>query len=137
MSTPLDLLRRHYAAVDAGDLDADAALFDPDVETFSPMGTLKSFNEFRAVNEALLAALSPTRHEIFRSFTDGDTVAVEGVFTGRHTGPMHTPHGELPPTDNIVTFPFADFFQVRDGRCVSHRIYWDNVALMAQLGAQG
>jgi ketosteroid isomerase-like protein len=36
-----------------------------------------------------------------------------------------------------VTFPFADFFQVRDGRCVSHRIYWDNMAMMAQLGALG
>ena len=62
---------------------------------------------------------------------------MEGVFTGRHTGPMHTPRGELPPTGHTVTFPFADFFQVRDGRCVSHRTYWDNVAMMAQLGAKG
>lgn len=137
MSTPLDLLRRHYAAVDAGDLDADEALFDAEVETVNPMGTLSSFKEFRAVNEALLAALSSTRHEIVRSFTEGDTVVVEGHFTGRHTGPMHTPDGELPPTGNTVTFPFADFFQVRDGRCVSHRVYWDNMAMMAQLGALG
>jgi ketosteroid isomerase-like protein len=37
MSAPIDLFRRHIAAVEAGDLDADEALFDPDVETVTPV----------------------------------------------------------------------------------------------------
>ena len=137
MSTPLDLARRHYAGAEAGELDGDEALFDPDVETVTPGGTLKSFKEFHAQNEIFMTAMTDMRFEIIRSFTDGDTGIVEGVFSARHTGPMRTPDGEIPPTGNAISFPFADFFQVRDGRCVSHRVYWDNMALMAQLGALG
>lgn len=137
MSTPLDLLRRHLAAADAGDYDADEALFDPDVQTITPGGALHGWKEFRAMNETLLSAATQPHHEIVRSFTDGDTAIIEGVFTARHTGPMPTPDGELPPTGNTVSFPFACFFQVRDGRCVSYHIYFDNMAMLAQLGALG
>ena len=70
-------------------------------------------------------------HEIVRSFTDGDTAIIEGVFTARHTGPMPTPDGQIPPTGNTVSFPFSCFFRVRDSRCVSYHIYYDNTALMA------
>jgi predicted ester cyclase len=137
MSTPLEMARGHYAASEAGDFETDEELFDPNVETITPMGTLKGWDEFRAMNEGMKAAISEMHFEILRSFTDGDTVVVEAVFTGRHTGPMQTPNGEIAPTGNAVSFPFVDCFQVRDGRCVSHRVYWDNMAMMAQMGALG
>lgn len=138
MSTALDLLRRHLAAADARDFDADETLFDPDVQTVTPGGTLKGWTEFRAMNETLLTAMTEPHHEIVRSFADGDTAIIEGVFTARHTGPMPTPDGgTIPPTGNTVSSPFACFFQARDGRCVSHHIYWDNMAMLAQLGALG
>jgi predicted ester cyclase len=137
MSAPLDLFSRHIAAVDAGDFDADEALFDPDVETVTPGGTLKGWTEFRAMNEMFGTAMTQSHHEIVRSFTDGDTAIIEGVFTARHTGLMPIPDGELPPTGNTVSFPFSCFFQVRDGRCVSHHLYFDNMAMMTQLGALG
>lgn len=81
--------------------------------------------------------MSDVRFEIVRSFTDGDTVIVEGIFSARQTGPVPTPNGEIPPTGNAVSFPFADFFEVSDGRCVSHRVYYDNLTMMAELGALG
>ena len=117
-----------------GDLDADARLFDDDVETVTPNGTLKGIDEFRALGEAFQTAMSDMRHEIVRSFELGDTVIAEAVFSGVHTGPMNGPDGAIPPSGNAVAFPYADFLTFREGRCVSHRIYWDNVALMAQLG---
>jgi ketosteroid isomerase-like protein len=135
MSTLLDYVNQHYDNMAADDLDASLALFDRDVETVTPGGTLKGVEEFRGLGETFKTAMSDMRHEIVRSFEVGDTIVVEAVFTGRHTGPMATPDGEIPATGNAVSFPFADFLQFRDGRCVSHRIYWDNVALMAQLGA--
>ena len=48
---------------------------------------------------------------------------------------MPTPDGQIPPTGNTVSFPFSCFFRVRDSRCASYHIYYDNMALMAQLGA--
>jgi steroid delta-isomerase-like uncharacterized protein len=134
MSTLLNLVQQHYDALSRGDLDVVSELFDPDVETMTPNGTLKGIDEFRALGEAFRTAMSDMRHEIIRSFEVGDTVMVEAIFSGIHTGPMVGPGGSIPPTGNAVAFPFADFLQYRDGKCASHRIYWDNVNLMAQLG---
>ena len=133
MGTLLDLVQQHYRNTELGDLDGIAELFDADVETVIPGGTLKGVEEFRGLGESFQTAMSDLRHEIVRSFEAGDTVVVEGVFSGRHTGPMVTPGGTIPPSGNAVSFPYADFLQVRDGKCVSHRIYWDNAGLMAQL----
>lgn len=135
MTTPLDLARRHYAAATAGDAAADEALFDPNVETVTPTGTLKTYEEFAAMNKGFADAITDMRFEIVNSFSEGDTAVVEGVFSGRHTGALRTPDGEIPASGNAVSFPFVDIFQVRDDRCVSHRVYWDSMAMMAQLGA--
>lgn len=133
MNTPIDLVREHYANADRGDLDASIPLFAPDVETLTPQGALKGREAFKAMGEAFRTAFSDTHHELVRCYQDGDTVIAEGLFTGQHTGPMATPDGTLPPSGQTVSFTFADFWQVRDGVCVSHRLYWDNVALMAQM----
>lgn len=133
MSTLLNLIRQHYINTERGDLDASVPLFAPDVETVTPQGTLRGLDKFRAMGEAFGQAFTDMHYEIVRSIEDGDTVAIEAVFSGRHTGLLKTPDGEVPATGNTVSFPFADFFEVRDGVCVSHRVYWDNVALMTQM----
>jgi steroid delta-isomerase-like uncharacterized protein len=135
MGSLLDLIQQHYDHVAKGDLDATLALFAEDVETVAPGGVLEGRDGFRQLAEAFDTAMSDKRHEIVRSFEVGDTVIVEGVFSGRHSGPMITPEGTLPATGNEVSFPYADFLQARDGVFVSHRVYWDNAALMAQLTA--
>ena len=134
MSTLLELVQQHYHHIASGDLDAAVAAFDPDVETVTPSGTLKGVDEFRALGETFETAMEGMRHDIVRSFEVGDTIIVEAIFSGRHTGPMVTPEGTIPPSGNQVSFAYADFLQARDGKWVSHRIYWDNLALMAQLG---
>jgi steroid delta-isomerase-like uncharacterized protein len=134
MSTLMSLAQQHYDALRRGDLDAVGEFFDPTVETMTPNGTLKGLDEFLAFGEAFETAMTDLRHEIIRSFEVGDTVVIEGVFSGVHTGPMVGPEGAIPPSGNAVAFPYADFLQYRDGKCISHRIYWDNVTLMTQLG---
>jgi ketosteroid isomerase-like protein len=131
----LDIVRSHFDNMEAGDLDASLRHFSPDVETVTPGGVLKGIEEFRGLGETFGTAMSEMRHEIVRSYEVGDTVVVEGVFSGRHTGPMATPEGEIPPSGNQVSFTYADFWDFAGDLCVAHRIYWDNVALMAQLGA--
>lgn len=135
MSTLMRLIRQHYDALGRGDLDDAIELFDPAVETVTPNGTLKGLDEFRALGEAFSTAISEMHHEIVRCYELGDTVVVEGVFSGRHTGPMVGPDGAIPPSGNAVAFTFADFLQYQEGKCVSHRISWDNLTLLAQLGA--
>jgi steroid delta-isomerase-like uncharacterized protein len=135
MSDLLSMVHAHYDALNHGDLDAAVDLFADDVETITPGGTLQGRDAFRALGEGFLAAVPDMRHEIVRTFEDGDTIVVEGVYSGTQTGPLVTPQGTLPASGNAFAFPFVDIMQARDGRCVSHRVYWDNVTFLAQLGA--
>lgn len=69
-----------------------------------------------------------------RIFEAGDTVIVEGRFTGANTGPLPGPDGELPPSGRTVDLPFADFSRLSGGKIVEYRTYYDQVGLLTQLG---
>ena len=80
---------------------------------------------------------APTKRKleaVVRTFEDGDTVIVEGVFSGTQTGPLVMDNGTLPASGNAFAFPYVDLFELRDGICISHRVYWDNVGFLMQLG---
>jgi len=56
------------------------------------------------------------------------------VYSGTHTGPLVGPGGTIPATGRAFSFPFCDVLRAREGKFVSHHIYWDNVTFLAQLG---
>jgi steroid delta-isomerase-like uncharacterized protein len=135
MSDLLSMVHGHYDALNHGDMDAAVAYFADDVETITPGGTLKGLAAFRAMGEAFLRAVPEMHHDLVRSFEDGDTIVVEGVYSGTQTGPFEGPQGTLPASGNAFAFPYVDVMEARDGKCVSHRVYWDNVSFLSQIGA--
>jgi hypothetical protein len=40
----------------------------------------------------------------------------------------------VPPTGRAFSVEFADFFQIRDARVVTHRVYYDQIDFLSQLG---
>jgi len=134
MSDLQRLVRIHYQGVNSGDLDMAGSVFAEDCETTSPYGTLKGIEAFRQMGEAFLAAAPDNRLEALHTWEDGDSVIVEGVYTGTHTGPLAGPAGVIPATGRSFSLPYVDIFQARDGKLVSHRMYWDNATFLAQLG---
>jgi ketosteroid isomerase-like protein len=58
----------------------------------------------------------------------------EGVYSGTHTGVLATPQGDLLPTGRKLELRFRDVFQVKAGKAVAHRLYFDNVEFLTQLG---
>jgi steroid delta-isomerase-like uncharacterized protein len=134
MSQLENLLNTHYAALNAGDLDTAVSVFDADCETVTPDGPLKGAAAFRAMGEAFRTAAPDNRIEAVRTFETGDTIIVEGVYSGTHTGPLASPAGSIPATGRAFSFPFCDVLRAQDGKFVSHHIYWDNVTFLAQLG---
>jgi predicted ester cyclase len=135
MSDLLSLVHGAYAANNSGDLEAARPYFAEDVETVTPQGVLSGFEAWKEMGGAFLTAVPDMHHDIVRTFEDGDTIVVEGIYSGTHTGPLATPDGTLPPSGNRFALPYVDLFEVHDGVCTSHRVYWDNVTLMSQLGA--
>jgi steroid delta-isomerase-like uncharacterized protein len=135
MSDLLSLVHAHYDALNHGDVDGATASFTDDVETITPGGTLQGKEAFRAMTEGFLTAVPDMRHEILRTFEDGDTIVVEGVYSGTQTGPLTGPQGTLPASGKTFAFPYVDVMEAKEGKCVSHRVYWDNVTFLSQLGA--
>ena len=134
MSELQRLVRIHDEGVNSGDLDTAGSVFAEDCENTSPYGTLKGIDAFRQMGEAFRAAAPDNRLEALHTWEAGDTVIVEGVYTGTHTGALAGPGGVIPATGRSFSLPYVDIFQGRDGKLVSHRIYWDNATFLAQLG---
>jgi len=133
--THQQLIDTHYAEINGNDFSDARELFSPDVVTHAPgSGPLTGIEPFVAYGQGFLRAFPDGRIQRDRYLESGDRVVVEGRFTGTNTGPLQTPAGELPPTGRAMVLPFADVFRVVDGKITEHRIYYDTLGLLAQLG---
>ena len=129
MSELENLLKTHYAGINAGDLDTAVSVFDPDCETVTPDGPLKGLEAFRAMGEAFRTAAPDNHIEAVRTFEAGDTIIVEGTYSGTHTGPLLG----VAATGRRFEYAGAAFFTVEDGRLASAWVLGDLSALRRQL----
>ena len=67
-------------------------------------------------------------------FDAGEQGAEEARFTGTHSGTLHTPNGDIPPTGKAVVSQFAAIVRVRDGKVTSFHMYFDVAEVLVQLG---
>ena len=134
MSNLLELVDAHYRGLEAGDYELAMSPFADDVAAEFPTGPLTGRDALGGLVQAYITAfpgMTITRRNIWQ---DGDTAVAEIVFSGTQNGPMATPAGELPASGRAVTFPLVDTFTMRDGKVAEHRVYWDNLSFMTQLG---
>ena len=64
----------------------------------------------------------------------GNFAVEEGVFTGTHTGVLHGPMGDVPPTGRPVRLDYIHVLRYRDGKHVSFNLMFDRLAMLEQLG---
>lgn len=72
--------------------------------------------------------------EVINLFATEDGAVVEFIGRGTHTGPLHGPAGDIPPTGRSIKMQFCDVYKFRDGKIVSHRSYYDALGMLQQLG---
>ena len=126
------------AAIMSGDRAAIERLYAPDAVVEAP-------DVPRIEGAAAIADFHLTLHRGFpdaswesRSTLEvGDIAIDEGWFVGTHTDVLSTPDGDLPPTGRAVRARASDILEVQDGRCVTHRMYYDQLDFLAQLGLAG
>jgi len=98
MSALLDLVLTHHRGLETGDLDLSETVFAEDVVTQMPFGTLHNRDEFRALGQAFVTAVPDMKLEITNTCEQGDTIVVEGIYSGTQIGPLQTrPARSRPP----------------------------------------
>jgi predicted ester cyclase len=136
MGEVLDLTKEALERNDAGDVDGFVALQAADCEWLTPDGPLHGRDAVREYVERFRAAFPDGRHSIDRALEAGDSVAIEGTWSGTHTGAFATPQGDVPPTGRAVRMTFALFVRGEPAAGEASRVamYMDQLALAAQLG---
>lgn len=134
MGEARDLAERYYQLFAARDFDGATALFTDDCITLTPIGALDNAAHL-AFSQAFKNALPDARMELIRAVEAGDEVHITARFKGTHSGDLVSPQGTIPASGNQMDLFFADYFRVSNGKIAAHEIIWDQVAMLAQLGA--
>ncbi len=132
-----DLIRRLADAINRRDVNAQAALYAQDAVSYSPVTPegLRGREAIRKVRENLTNAFPDTNIRVLNINAKGDTVAVEYVATGRHSGALELPTGTLAPTNREITLRGANFYRFnREGLISEDRGYYDLASFLQQLG---
>lgn len=125
------LVRDHVDAENAGDYRAALLTFEhPRYEYVAtdevydgPEAVMEHWQEQRRAFEDQLV-------EIVKLHDAGDTVLMEAVVRGTHTGPYRG----LPPTGRRYELPFLGVFVFQDDALICERVYFDANTLLQQLG---
>jgi ketosteroid isomerase-like protein len=132
-----ELVEQHYRGISTGDLHLGTSVFADDVVTVAP-GAPEPFvgrHAFRDFARAFITGFPDARLELRNVVAETDnTIVVEGTFSGTHDGPLVSPTGEIQPTGQLVEVPFVDIFVANGDKIVEHRVYYDQLALLGQLG---
>ena len=114
-------------------VDVDTVL-TADAEMSSPFGDRLSVPAWLDVNRSFAAACPDGRHTLAAVVDGGDRFAVEGTWTGTHTGPLAGPGGEMPPTGRSVALPFCAVATRRGDRIAGVTVHLDQMTMLGQLG---
>jgi predicted ester cyclase len=134
MTDARTLAERLFEIIDSHRWADVETVLHPDAEMSSPFGDRLTVAAWLDVNRSFAVACPDGRHTITDVVDDGRRFAIEGTWTGTHTGPMAGPAGEIPPTGRSVMLPFCGIATRRDDRIAAVTVYLDQMTMLAQLG---
>jgi predicted ester cyclase len=134
MSEARELAERHVSSFNERAWSQAPELYAPDLVMVEPGGTIRGIEPFLEFERGFIGAMPDSRFEVTAVIESGNLAVVEGAYTGTHTGPLHTPQGEVPPTGRKMRLPLCDVTEVAAGRITQIRAYYDQMTFAAQLG---
>jgi steroid delta-isomerase-like uncharacterized protein len=110
-------------------------LMTDDIEFSDGSTTLQGADQVRSYFETFARAFPDARVRLGdNTMEDGDRASAELTYEGTHTGPLGGPQGDIPATGKAVSLPGSAFITLRDGKIASFHGYYDQMAMMSQLG---
>ncbi len=100
-------------------------------------GAMGRLNREQAVaySQAFINAFPDGRFQVTRVIADGDFVAVHWTASGTHTAALASPSGQkIPATNKKARLSGCSISEVKNGKVTREWSYWDQVALLTQLG---
>ena len=130
------VVERGFKAFNAHDMEALARDAAPNIEATvtGEESPLKGPQAVKEYNQRWITAFPDARVEAKNICVQGNTVYVEGVFTGTHEGTLKTSMGEIPATHHEVRGEFIQVNSIDRGLVARQRLLFDRVDLMTQLG---
>jgi len=95
---------------------------------------------FQGVDDVIAAwrgwatAMPDSKASFDAALTSGDTVVLELTWRGTHTGPLHTPGGDIPATGKKFEVRACQVVDIANNKPQVMRHYFDMTTLMKQLG---
>lgn len=134
MGEPSTSVQAFYDNWRAGKVSESRPLFTDDAVVVTPAGTL-GIEAHEQMGHAFMAAFPDSHMDVSRMVTVGEEVWVTGSFRGTQTGNLVGEQGTIPASGKAIDVPFAEVFTVRDGKIARQETYWDQMTMMAQIGA--
>ena len=130
-----ELLEQYVERYNAGDLDGVMDLYAEDAVQIMPEGTFVGRSAIRERLARDLVACPDIDWTVLSFVEQDDAFCDEWSFVATHTGPFKLPDGtEFAPTGKRVQLRGMELCRVRDGKLVIDNLYYDNMAVFAQLG---
>jgi ketosteroid isomerase-like protein len=136
MGEAREIMDRVTQAATSGDAETLRGLYAEDAVIETPdQGTITGRDAIVEWIIGFQKAFPDLTYEPLNEYEIGNTAIDEGAVSGTHTGPLETPTGEtVPPTGKRVRVRETDLVTVENGKVTSHRFYFDQMDLLAQLG---
>ena len=133
MTSP-EVFVRGTDTFNAHDIDGFAAVLADDV-VFQAPGGMHGHGKPACVEfyGGWLSAFPDGHVEVHDVHFIDDVAVEEGTFSGTHTGVLHTPTGEIPPTGRSVSLGYIQVLRFRDGKHVSFNLMFDRLLMLEQL----
>jgi steroid delta-isomerase-like uncharacterized protein len=135
MGAGKSFIERCVELYNAHEFESYMGLYAEDAVLTMPDGTFEGRAAIRERRASTLAAFADAAYIVESVVEKDDRFTDEWIFVGTHTGPLVLPDGSvLPPSGKRVEFRGMEFVEVRDGEIVVDNLYYDNLAIAAQLG---
>lgn len=135
MSDAETVAKQAIQAINDHDLEAYTALHVDDLELLDTATgeTFRGREGARANIEAWLTPFPDVQIELVNMIASSEWVAIEAIGRGTHSGPLAGPGGEVEATGRSVEMSFCSTVQVREGKIVAGRDYYNIATMMQQL----
>jgi len=134
MSKGTEFIRQWFEAFNRGDLEAIVAMCHPDVDLSNSDGSYHGHDGVRAAFKPIIDSGSEWDTRVTNVVDAGDTVVAEFTLRGRHTRPLVTAQGTIPPTNKMIELPAIGVYELRGDKLAASRGQFDRITLMVQLG---